>query len=197
MMAGADRWRELARDAVVGDAVAMRRLLQAVGPCVLRLVRAVLGNGRVDVEDVAQESLVAFVRALGAFRGECTVLHYACRIAIRTAMAARRRSREADERLAELLRSVEPLDEAQAACGEPAASARRRELVRSLLDELPEAQAETLALRVVLGCSLQEIADATGVPPNTVRSRIRLAKEALRKRIDDDPALAELSGGDR
>jgi RNA polymerase sigma-70 factor, ECF subfamily len=32
----------------------------------------------------------------------------------------------------------------------------------------------------------------TGVPVNTVRSRLRLAKEALRRRIDTDPLLGEL-----
>ena len=31
-----------------------------------------------------------------------------------------------------------------------------------------------------------------GAPINTVRSRLRLAKEALRSRIESDPALAEL-----
>jgi RNA polymerase sigma-70 factor (ECF subfamily) len=36
-----------------------------------------------------------------------------------------------------------------------------------------------------------------GVPLNTVRSRVRLAKEALRRRIDADPALREILRGDR
>jgi RNA polymerase sigma-70 factor (ECF subfamily) len=71
------------------------------------------------------------------------------------------------------------------------AAARRRALIRTLLDELPEEQAETLALRVMLGWSLKEIAASTGAPLNTVRSRLRLAKEAIRRRIADNPALAE------
>jgi RNA polymerase sigma-70 factor (ECF subfamily) len=37
---------------------------------------------------------------------------------------------------------------------------------------------------------MEEVAEATGVPLNTVRSRLRLAKEALRRRILEDPALA-------
>ena len=70
-------------------------------------------------------------------------------------------------------------------------AARRRAAVRSLLDKLPEEQAEALALRLMLGWSLKEIADATATPLNTVRSRMRLAKDALRKRVSTDPALAE------
>ena len=42
----------------------------------------------------------------------------------------------------------------------------------------------------MLGWSLKEIAAATDTPLNTVRSRMRLAKEALRKRVATDPALA-------
>jgi len=68
---------------------------------------------------------------------------------------------------------------------------RRRESLRALLDSLPEAQAETLVLRTILGLSLEETAATTGVPVNTVRSRIRLAREALRARIESDPRLIE------
>jgi RNA polymerase sigma-70 factor (ECF subfamily) len=71
---------------------------------------------------------------------------------------------------------------------------RRRRAIRELLVELPEEQAETLALRVMLGWSLEEVASATGAPVNTVRSRVRLAKEALRRRIEANPALADLRG---
>jgi DNA-directed RNA polymerase specialized sigma24 family protein len=69
---------------------------------------------------------------------------------------------------------------------------RRHALLHGLLDSLPEAQAETLALRIVLGFSLEETAAPTAVPLNTVRSRVRLAREALRARIEADPALLEL-----
>jgi len=48
-----------------------------------------------------------------------------------------------------------------------------------------------LALRVMLGWSLEDVAQATGAPLNTVRSRVRLAKEALRRRIEADPSLAD------
>ncbi len=46
------------------------------------------------------------------------------------------------------------------------------------------------ALRVVLGWSLPEAEAATGIPLNTVRSRVRLAKNALRAAVEADPMLA-------
>jgi RNA polymerase sigma-70 factor (ECF subfamily) len=63
--------------------------------------------------------------------------------------------------------------------------------LRDLLCDLPEEQADALALRVMLGWSLEDVAQATGAPLNTVRSRVRLAKEALRRRIEADPLLAD------
>jgi RNA polymerase sigma-70 factor (ECF subfamily) len=43
-----------------------------------------------------------------------------------------------------------------------------------------------------LGYSVEEIARATSTPPETVRSRLRLAKNTLRQRIVTEPALAEV-----
>lgn len=49
---------------------------------------------------------------------------------------------------------------------------------------------------MVLGWSLAEIAEAMGVPLNTVRSRLRLAKTALRAAIQDNPTAQEELGED-
>jgi RNA polymerase sigma-70 factor (ECF subfamily) len=65
------------------------------------------------------------------------------------------------------------------------------ELLRDVLAQIPPEQAETLSLRVVLGWSLAEIAETMGVPLNTVRSRLRLAKTALRTAIEGHPAASE------
>jgi RNA polymerase sigma-70 factor (ECF subfamily) len=177
---------ELARAASAGDVRATRRLLEVVAPRVSRAIRAVMGAKHPDADDAAQLTLIGFIQALPSFRGECDPAQFAARIAVRTAGAVRRRARA---------RSVGQddtvdLDGVEAPPHEIAA-ARRRSLIRGLLDELPEEQAETLALRVMLGWSLKEIAASTGAPLNTVRSRLRLAKEAIRRRIADNPALAE------
>jgi RNA polymerase sigma-70 factor (ECF subfamily) len=188
--AGPDRdaLAELAHASCRGDANATRRLLAALAPHVLRAARAVLGPDDPDVDDAAQESLVALVRALPAFRGECTVTHYGVRIAVRTCLAARRRREEQRRRLHALASEPPPPPPTAG----PDAPVRRRELLRELLRELPEAQAEALALRTVVGLSMEEVARATDAPVNTVRSRLRLAKEALRRRIEADPALSDL-----
>jgi DNA-directed RNA polymerase specialized sigma24 family protein len=55
------------------------------------------------------------------------------------------------------------------------------ELVRTLLDDLDEAQAKALLMHIMLGHSLDEIATMTGVSVNTVKTRLRLAKDRLRR----------------
>jgi RNA polymerase sigma factor (sigma-70 family) len=190
-----DPLSDLTMRATQGDEAAMADLLRSVSMPLLAAVRAVAGRETADVEDIAQETMVAFVQALPAFRGECSVTHYASRIALRTAMAARKRRTLRENRADAMMSDVR--DESWAASpGEEAWAARRREALRTLLEELPPVQAETFALRVALGYSMQEVADATGAPVNTVRSRLRLAKEALRRRIEQDPALIEVLGGE-
>ena len=54
-----------------------------------------------------------------------------------------------------------------------------------------EGEAEVLGLHVVLGHTVPEIAESSGVPLETVRSRLRLAKQALRKRVLNNSKLRE------
>jgi RNA polymerase sigma-70 factor (ECF subfamily) len=185
-----DALARLVRAAAEGNAAATRELLEHLAASILRVVRAVLGAAHPDVEDAFQEALLGLVTSLPAFRNESGVRHYACRIALRIALAARRRAR--DRRTADVDHDgVELEGEMVIDAHEAVRAARRGEALRSLLEELPEAQAVTLVLRVVLGFTMQEVADATGTPLNTVRSRLRLAKEALVRRIGADAALAE------
>ena len=74
--------------------------------------------------------------------------------------------------------------------GDPRILARRR-LLSQLLAEIPEEQASALAQRVLLGLTLEEVAHESGAPFNTVRSRIRMAREALQSRLRARPDLLE------
>jgi len=64
--------------------------------------------------------------------------------------------------------------------------------VRRLVAELPELQAEVLALHTMLGYTVEETAKVTGAPVNTVRSRLRTALSALRQAVLADGARLEV-----
>lgn len=182
---------DLANRAAAGDLAATQEFLAYVWPTLTRVASGVLGARHPDLDDAVQQSMIALLRALPAFRGECHPAGYASRITLRVALRVRKgNKRDLTRREHFTLLSVsEPAD---ASPNEDALATRRRELLRELLQDLPEEQAEALALRVVMGWTLDEVARATGAPVNTVRSRVRLAKEALRQRIESAPELGEL-----
>jgi RNA polymerase sigma-70 factor (ECF subfamily) len=176
----------LVEAAIAGDPAALRGLLEKLGPSVARVVRAVLGPFDMGLEDAVQEALLAFIHALPNFRRDCSVRRFINRIAARTALSARRRKRAERTRETLSVRRDGTLHP-----GKEEVEWRRRAFVRKMFDELPDAQADVLALRFLLGYSLEETAEAVGAPVNTVRSRIRLAKEAMREHLARDPSLLE------
>lgn len=186
-----NRSTTLAEAAARGDTEAMAQLLKLLAPGMIRAAQALLGRTHADLDDVAQQSMIALVQAMPSFRGECSPAHFANSIVTRFALAARRRQGKREERTDDGV-EVDGLFSSAPDAVDSVLAEHRRGAIRQLLSTLPEAQAETLALRVVLGMSLGEVAASTGVPLNTVRSRIRLAKEALLARIEADPTLIEL-----
>ncbi len=172
----------------------MRTFLTTVGPHLLRVVRKVLGTSHPDVDDVVQESAFAVLDALPRHRGESSVLHFVCRVAVLTAMNTRRRNAthkrfatRVDDAEVEQFESPNPSPDAQVSARASA------QVVRELLDALPLEQAEVLALHCVLGYTVPEIAETSRVPLETVRSRLRLAKQALRERASGDARLAQIA----
>jgi RNA polymerase sigma-70 factor (ECF subfamily) len=187
-----DELARLTSGVTSGDAEAIRTFVIGVGGAVLGAVRMVLGADHRDVDDVTQDAIVGLLEAMPRFRGECTVVHFAGRVAVLTAMAARRRQQTRD-------RWVVPDDpEHDCAAAGPESSPlarleaeRRRNAIRRLLDELPEPIGEAMALHFILGHTVPEIAAATRVPVNTVWSRLRIGKERLREKLAVDTRLSE------
>lgn len=173
-----------------GSALEVGSVVRAVTPRVVAAVRAVLGHSHADVDDAVQLSLIAFIQALPAFRGDCDPAGYARVIAVRTAIALRKRHRAMASRH-DGFAEPDAVTCARPSPAEVTNADERRTVMRELLGEMPDEQSETLALRVCLGWTLEEIAKETGAPLNTVRSRLRLAKERLRQRIEGDASLRE------
>jgi RNA polymerase sigma-70 factor (ECF subfamily) len=66
-----------------------------------------------------------------------------------------------------------------------------REKVRAALHALPEEQREVLEMGYFSGLSQSEIADATGQPLGTVKTRMRLAMQKLREPLSVHRGVAE------
>jgi RNA polymerase sigma-70 factor (ECF subfamily) len=164
------------RAAASGDRAAAHALLLGLLPRVRNLVRyLVRGDGEAD--DLAQEALIAIVRGLGTFRGEASLESWADRVAVRSTFAALRRQRRES---AERRNAQADLQLAGPEATRPDEYADRRRAV-AMLDVLPIEQRYALVMHHVLGMSVPEIARELGVPVETVRSRLRLARTRLRE----------------
>ena len=164
--------------AVGGDRAAAQDLCRELLPRVRNLVRYLLrGDSRVD--DVAQEALIAVLRGLGTFRGDGRFESWVDRVVARTAFAAIRRIR-AETQPGERSAIDDDAGGATATAGE--SYVLRRELAQAL-DRLPPDQRESLVLHFAVGMTVPEIAEAMAAPFETVRSRLRLGKAALREAL--------------
>lgn len=150
-----------------------------------------------DVEDVVEETFWQAWRQASRFD--------ASRGAVQTWLLTIARSRALDRVRSLRRRREEPLEGddgevvvQQAAEGDPgldAEASERRRIVIAALDGLPAEQREALELGYFGGLSQSEIAERTGQPLGTVKTRMRLAMQKLRGQLQILRSEGEGRGG--
>jgi RNA polymerase sigma factor (sigma-70 family) len=153
-------------------------------PLVVRTVRLVVGAGSAIAEDAAQEALLELDGALPQLREPLAARAYAARIAARVALRIARRERRL-RLLGVVERQIEP---------EPAQPADLVEL-KHAFDSLPPRQRAVAVLRLYVGLSEQETAEALGCGIGTVKRQLHDARAALRRYLR--PELNEENRGGR
>jgi RNA polymerase sigma-70 factor, ECF subfamily len=163
-----------------GDRDAFADLVERDGRAVYRACLRVLGRPH-DAEDVAQESFLAAYRSIGGYRGEGSLRAWLLRIATRQAFRRLGQRRTT----ADLAAVPEPLlaDSSREPTLVMTATESRRE-VRDAVEALPDPYREVVALRFFADLPLQDIADVTGRPLNTVKTHLRRGLERLRPALD-------------
>jgi RNA polymerase sigma-70 factor (ECF subfamily) len=63
--------------------------------------------------------------------------------------------------------------------------------IRKAIDALPEKYKSVVILRYLQDMSLQEISDVLDMPVTTVKTRVHRGREYLRKRLEQEPSLAD------
>lgn len=175
---------ELVSRAAAGDPAAQRELVDQLSRRVRGIALSILGN-KADAEDAMQAIFVELIRSLGTFRGG-KLVSWADTIAVRTAVKHARHRRVRGARDA----GVDP----EVLASDPRPSARH-EVPRPIIEylaELPETRRVALVLRHVMGYSVEEIAELTGVSPNTVKDRLVTAREQVRKSLRRELGLVPL-----
>lgn len=172
-------------DAVIsGDRRATELLVAELLPRVRNLVRYLLRGD--DVDDTAQEALIAILRGLRTWRREGSFKSWSDRVVVRVVFASRRKAR------AELsVSGPEPAELALVPSDDVAPDdyVFRRDMAR-LLDQLSDEQRHALVLHYVLGMSVPEMTEQLGIPFETVRSRLRLGRTRLRELYEQESSRA-------
>ena len=159
-----------------GDPGAFDELVRRTESRVRGIALAILRDPA-EAEDAAQEAYLRAFRRADDYRGEGPVGAWLCRIAVRCAHDALRRSARR-RRLAEAARPPDDAGDEPAARTAPDEPLRRAEL-QSALRSLPEDEREALLLKEVAGMTYAEIAAACEVPVGTAQSRIHRARRRL------------------
>jgi len=162
------RWQKGERES------AAKELVELFERPVLYYVRRLV-RSEDDAWDAVQEMFTSVLKSLAGIRDGRALPAFVYRTARNAALAQHRRRR--DEPL------VDDVAEAAEAIEEPEIAAEEAAEVHRCLELLPLAQREALTLFFLEDLSIAQIAEVTGVPEGTVKSRLFHAKRALREHL--------------
>ncbi|HCP64944.1 MAG TPA: RNA polymerase subunit sigma [Hyphomonadaceae bacterium] len=176
-----DRFADLMEAvAIHKDKAAYGELFAYYGPRVKAYLMR-LGADNALAEELAQDVMVTVWRKADLFdRTQASVSTWLFRVARNKRIDAIRRTTKPE---------LDPNDPLLLPSAPPAADslitgAERDQLVRAAIVDLPEEQRQLLHQAFYDGLSHREIAEQTGTPLGTVKSRLRLAFLKLRSKLD-------------
>lgn len=133
-----------------------------------------------DAEELTQEVFITVLKKVHTFSGLSSIKTWLYRVTVNTTLnylkkksRGRKKEVELDDTIAQSV--VEYRDTPDDEINKSFASQK----VNKLLKSLPQEQKVCIVLRELEGLSYEEISKAVGVNINTVRTRIRRAREAL------------------
>ena len=178
--------KQLVQQAAAGDTAAFETLVERYQQQVYHLTLRMVGNDA-DAQDLAQEAFVRAWRGLGSFQFTSQFSTWLYRLTSNICIDFLRAQKRRKVVSLTMLRDDEdsqwdlpdddPLPEQQMIAAE-----EREALSRAFASLDPEFR-QILTLRIVNGCSYQQISQILGIAEGTVKSRISRAREQLRKKM--------------
>ncbi len=135
-------------------------------------------DDQATAEDIFQDTWIRVIRNIGTFRGDCRFSTWLFQIALNLCRNQMRRKAR---------RSFVGIEEASNLADDPGVDGMKilqAQKVRRLVASLPPKMREVIVLRYYHNKTDVEIAEVTGLPPGTVKSRIHRATALLRSKIE-------------
>jgi RNA polymerase sigma factor (sigma-70 family) len=166
-----------------GDTAAFAELYSRYAVRALRVASAVCHDIAL-AEEAVQEGFLAIWRSRARYRPECGSFRaWAMRMVQNRAIDAMRdRSARARREQLDAL-STARLSATSASPQEEAIAHWERQALRASLDRIPPTQAEVIALAYFGGLTQAEIAAQLGLPEGTVKGRMRLGLQKMRRQM--------------
>ena len=168
--------RGLITQVLAGDRLAARTLYDAHAARVYRLVYRLVGD-ELLAEEFTQDTFVKVFGGLASFRGDARLATWIHSVAVTTTMNGLRTIRRRSNRETSLEDAVEvPVTNRQA-------DPDLKERLFAAIEALPEKFRLPVVLHDVEGFTHAEIADMTGVPEGTCKTRLMLGRQKLREAL--------------
>jgi RNA polymerase sigma-70 factor (ECF subfamily) len=180
--------KDLLRQCLTGDRVAVERLVQEYQPQLFRLALSILDdggqNGSADAQEATQDALMAALRSLNSYRGEAKLSTWLYSITLnlcRNRLRARQRRKQVRsifERLTTLIEDT-PSQPEEVLIRKQADSS-----LFNIVQSLNERHRLPVILRYYHDCSVAEIAQILDIPEGTVHSRLNTARKRMRNYLE-------------
>jgi RNA polymerase sigma-70 factor, ECF subfamily len=172
--------RETITQASQGDLKAFEQIYGATSGFVYSVAYRIVNN-RADAQEVTQDAFMQIYRNLKNFKFQSSFKTWAYRIATNTAINKYRQGSRERMRLQGYEQEARRQPAADAAV-EYIDQENAEKKVSSLLQMLDTDQRACIVLREIEGLSYKEMASALNININTVRSRLKRARQALMER---------------
>jgi RNA polymerase sigma-70 factor, ECF subfamily len=184
MTISGERLDAVVAEAIAGNRDALREVLETIRPLVVRYCRARVGTAErsgLSADDVAQEVCLAAITALPRYKDQGRpFLAFVYGIAAHKVADAHR---AAGRNKADPMEVVPERFSGEAGPEQMAIDSEASARMNALLQVLPEKQREILILRVVVGMSAEETAEAVGSTAGAVRVAQHRALSRLKSEI--------------
>ncbi|MEQ1711301.1 MAG: RNA polymerase sigma factor [Hyphomicrobium sp.] len=192
---------DLIQRALKRDEVAIRSIIGQHNQRLFRIARSMVRDDG-DAEDVLQEAYLRAFSTLASFRRDASLATWLTRIVVNEALQRLRRrvDRPVDETrvlandaasniVSFPLSGSQPMD--------PERTMAQREMTRLVereIDKLPVDFRTVLVARILEDMSTEETAEALGLLPETVKTRLHRARQLLRKALAEqfDPMFTDV-----
>lgn len=174
-----------------GDGAAYEQIVRDLSPRMLATAKRLLSS-EADAEDAVQEAFLSAFKNLDKFQQGSQVGTWIHRILINAAlMKLRSRNRRHEASIEDLLPRFDSTGHAENPAqpwnlpdADPIQAEETTRVVREAIESLPDAYRTVLLLRDVEELDTEAAAQALGITPNAVKTRLHRARQALRTLLD-------------